>query len=233
MGEYVYASYNFNIDSNKLLLYGKTFRKSVYYKQTKNNYFAVKLNKGRNGEYLTSKIIERHALQSHRQLLNVYIPKRNSDELTEIDLLYIDRTGLYVIESKNYSGWIFGNETQQQWTQTMPNKKKYKFFNPIRQNATHIRAIQDFLDLPKDAIHSVIVFSERCTLKKVVVTSQNVHVIKRENVWRFIQTQKQTAKQFFSQDDIQAIYNKLVPQMQVSNEVKKQHIQTIQQKYGK
>ncbi|MFJ3389877.1 MULTISPECIES: NERD domain-containing protein [unclassified Lysinibacillus] len=211
----------------------KHYRKSVYYKQTKNNYFAVKLNKGRNGEYLTSKIIERHALQSHRQLLNVYIPKRNSDELTEIDLLYIDRTGLYVIESKNYSGWIFGNETQQQWTQTMPNKKKYKFFNPIRQNATHIRAIQDFLDLPKEAIHSVIVFSDRCTLKKVLVTSQNVHVIKRENVRRFIQTQKQTAQQFFSQDDIQAIYNKLVPQMQVSNEVKKQHIQTIQQKYGK
>ncbi|TQR35132.1 NERD domain-containing protein [Lysinibacillus sphaericus] len=211
----------------------KHYRKSVYYKQTKNNYFAVKLNKGRNGEYLTSKIIERHALQSHRQLLNVYIPKRNSDELTEIDLLYIDRTGLYVIESKNYSGWIFGNETQQQWTQMMPNKKKYKFFNPIRQNATHIRAIQDFLDLPKEAIYSVIVFSERCTLKKVLVTSQNVHVIKRENVRRFIQTQKQTAQQFFSQDDIQAIYNKLVPQMQVSNEVKKQHIQTIQQKYGK
>ncbi|WP_460013215.1 nuclease-related domain-containing protein [Lysinibacillus sp. CTST325] len=211
----------------------KNYRKSVYYKQTKNNFFAVKTNIGRNGEYLTSKIIEKHALQSHRQLLNVYIPKRNSDELTEIDLLYIDRTGLYVIESKNYSGWIFGNETQQQWTQTMPNKKKYKFFNPIRQNATHIRAIQDFLDLPKEAIHSVIVFSERCTLKKVGVTSQNVHVIKREGLRRFIQTQKQTAKQFFSQDDIQAIYNKLMPQMQVSNEVKKQHIQRIQQKYGK
>lgn len=211
----------------------KNYRKSVYYKLTKNNFFTVKLNKGRNGEYLTSKIIERHVLQSHRQLLNVYIPKRNSDELTEIDLLFIDRTGLYVIESKNYSGWIFGNETQQQWTQTMPNKKKYRFYNPIRQNATHIRAIQDFLGLPKEAIHSVIVFSERCTLKKVVVTSPNVHVIKRENLRRFIQTQMETAKQLFSQEDIQAIYNKLAPQMQVSNEVKKQHTQTIQQKYGK
>ncbi len=138
-----------------------------------------------------------------------------------------------MIESKNYSGWIFGNETQQQWTQTMPNKKKYKFFNPIRQNATHIRAIQAFLELPDEAIHSVIVFSERCTLEKVVVTSENVHVIKREHLRRFIQTQKQTARQLFSQDDIQSIYNKLVPQMQVSNEIKKQHIQTIQQKYGK
>lgn len=210
----------------------KNYRKSVYYKLTKNNFFAVKFNKGRNGEYLTSKIIEKHALQSHRQLLNVYVPKRNSDELTEIDLLLIDRTGLYVIESKNYSGWIFGNETQQQWTQTMPNKKKYKFFNPIRQNTTHIRAIQDFLELPIEAFHSVIVFSERCTLKKVAVTSQNVHIIKRENLRHFIQTQKQTARPLFSQDDIQAIYNKLVPQMRVSNEVKKQHIQTIQQKYG-
>ena len=111
-----------------------------------------------------------------------------------------------MIESKNYSGWIFGNETQQQWTQTMPNKKKYKFFNPIRQNATHIRAIQAFLELPDEAIHSVIVFSERCTLKKVVVTSENVHVIKREHLRRFIQTQKQTARQLFSQDDIQSIY---------------------------
>ncbi|MDM5232918.1 nuclease-related domain-containing protein [Lysinibacillus pakistanensis] len=74
----------------------KNYRKSTYYQLTKH----------------------------HRLLVNAYIPKRNLDELTEIDLLYIDRTGLYVLESKNYSGWIFGNEARQQWTQTMPNRKK-------------------------------------------------------------------------------------------------------------
>ncbi|MEG0259971.1 MAG: nuclease-related domain-containing protein, partial [Lysinibacillus sp.] len=113
------------------------------------------------------------------------------------------------------------------------NKKKFKFYNPIRQNATHIRAIQDFLVLPNEAIHSVIVFSERCELKAIEVTSKNVHVLKREQLKKFIQTRNNTAQQFFSQADIEVIYSKLLPQMQVSEVVKKQHIQTVQRKYQK
>ena len=194
---------------------------------------AVMFNKGRYGEYLTSRVIEKHALKSHKQLFNVYVPKRNSTEMTELDLIYIDRTGIYVIESKNYSGWIFGNESQQQWTQTMPNKKKFKFYNPIRQNSTHIRAIQHFLGLPNEAFHSVIVFSERCQLKAIEVTSPNVYVLKREDLKRFIQKQKQSAEQIFTQGEIETMYQKLLPQMQVTEKVKKQHLQTIQQKYGK
>lgn len=210
----------------------KDFSESTYGQLTNDKMLAVFFNKGKYGEYLTSRIIEKNALTSHKQLVNVYVPKRNSDELTEVDLLYIDRTGLYIIESKNYSGWIFGNEAHQNWTQSMPNKKKFKFYNPIRQNATHIRAVQDFLALPKEVIHSVIVFSERCSLKKIEVTSENVHVLKRENLKKFIQAREQSSKQFFTQAEIQTIYNRLLPQMQVSDEVKKQHIKRIQQKYG-
>ena len=209
------------------------FKKSVYHKLTKSNMLAVMFNKGRYGEYLTSRVIEKHALKSHKQLINVYVPKRNSAEMTELDLIYFDRTGIYVIESKNYSGWIFGNESQQQWTQTMPNKKKFKFYNPIRQNSTHIRAIQHFLGLSNEAFHSVIVFSERCQLKAIKVTSPNVHVLKREDLKRFIQKQKQSAEQIFTQGEIETMYQKLLPQMQVTEKVKKQHLQTIQQKYGK
>ena len=200
---------------------------------TNNKMIAVMFNKGRYGEYLISRMIDKYALKSHLQLVNVYLPKRNSTEMTELDLIYIDRTGVYVIESKNYSGWIFGNEAQQNWTQTMPNKKKFKFYNPIRQNATHIRALQYFLRLPNEAFHSVIVFSERCQLKAIEVTSQNVHVLKREDLKRFIQKQNQTAKQIFTQGEIETIHKKLLPQMQVSETIKKQHIQTIQKKYKK
>ncbi|MGG2054216.1 nuclease-related domain-containing protein [Lysinibacillus pakistanensis] len=72
-----------------------------------------------------------------------------------------------------------------------------RFFNPIRQNAIHTRAIQDFLKLPNKAIHSVIVFGESCTLKKVEMTSSNVHVIKREELKRFIQAQQKSASPIF------------------------------------
>ncbi|MFJ7667091.1 nuclease-related domain-containing protein [Lysinibacillus sp. NPDC097195] len=209
----------------------KNYRASIYYALTHNKMLKVMFDKGKYGEYLTSRIIEKHALKSHKQLLNVYILKKNSQDWTEVDLLYIDRTGLYVIESKNYSGWIFGNEAQQQWTQTMKNNKKFKFYNPIRQNATHIRAIQKFLGLPDEIFHSVIVFSERCVLKKVEVKSENVYVLKRENLKRFIATRNQSSKQVFTQHEIESIYKKLRPQMHVTEIVKAQHLQTIQQKY--
>ncbi len=209
----------------------KNYRVSIYYALTKYSLFNVIFDKGKYGEYLTSRIIEKYALKSHKQLFNVYIQKKNSNDWTEVDLLYIDRTGLYVIESKNYSGWIFGNENQSQWTQTMPNNKKFKFYNPIRQNATHMRAIQNFLGLPDDALHSVIVFSERCQLKKIEVQSENVHVLKRDNVRHFIETRNQSGKPIFTQSDIEAIYTKLLPQMHVTEVVKAKHLQTIQQKY--
>ena len=86
------------------------------------------------------------------------------------------------------------------------------------------------MDVPNEAIHSVIVFSERCQLKSINVVSENVHVLKRENLKKFVQTHKKSAKQFFTQEEIQSIYDKLSPQTQVSDEVKKLHIQSVQQK---
>lgn len=70
-------------------------------------------------------------------LRNVYIPKDNN-ETSEIDVLFITQKGIFVIESKNYSGWIFGSENQYKWTMMLPNKEKHSFYNPIKQNQTHI-----------------------------------------------------------------------------------------------
>ena len=50
-------------------------------------------------------------------LRNVYIPKDNN-ETSEI--LFITQKGIFVIESKNYSGWIFGSEKQYKWTMIYP-----------------------------------------------------------------------------------------------------------------
>ena len=79
-------------------------------------------------------------------------------ETTEIDVLMLHRTGIYVLESKNYSGWIFGNEKDASWTQTLPNKDKNHFYNPVRQNKTHIMWLNEMLG--NDMSTSIIVFSE-------------------------------------------------------------------------
>ena len=82
-------------------------------------------------------------------LRNVYLPK-NEDETSEIDVLFITTIGLFVIECKNYKGWIFGKANSNKWTVTLPSGKnksrKYHFYNPIKQNNSHIKPLTQFIE---------------------------------------------------------------------------------------
>lgn len=159
------------------------FKGSNYKNDSGNTFLQTVFNVGNNGEYLTYTELER--LNGYNKLMtNIYIPKKDQTT-TEIDLMMISETGIYVFESKNYSGWIFGDENQKNWTQTLENKKKNKFFNPIWQNNGHINALKSALEFEnKDIFKSYIIFSKRCTLKKINVTSKNIKVIKRNNLLR-------------------------------------------------
>ncbi|MEN5087968.1 nuclease-related domain-containing protein [Sphingobacterium faecium] len=61
--------------------------------------------------------------------------------MAQIDHLVVSRFGVFVIETKNYNGWIFGSENAYQWKQVIFNNT-YEFYNPIRQNLGHIKALQ-------------------------------------------------------------------------------------------
>ena len=85
---------------------------------------------------------------------------------TQIDHIIVCRYGLFVIETKNYSGWIYASESKQKWVQKFP-KKSYEFQNPILQNYRHISVLKFILDSKSISsnIHSLVVFSEDCTFK--------------------------------------------------------------------
>lgn len=79
--------------------------------------------KGKVGEYYTEQEINRVKKIIYGKVLrNIYIPKEDSST-SEIDVLFICTKGLFVLESKNYSGWIFGNERDKFWTATLPKGK--------------------------------------------------------------------------------------------------------------
>ena len=83
---------------------------------------------------------------------------------TQIDHIYVSVFGIFVVETKNYTGWIFGSEKQAYWTQTI-YKEKHRFQNPLRQNYAHIKALAALLKLPESVFHSVVVFTGDCELK--------------------------------------------------------------------
>ena len=76
----------------------------------------------------------------------------------------MSKYGLFVIETKNMKGWIFGGEHQKEWTQQI-FKDKYRFQNPLRQNYRHLKALEEILEVPPSALISVIAFVGECTFK--------------------------------------------------------------------
>jgi hypothetical protein len=201
-----------------------TYMNSEYYTLTQTSFNTLRRDKGLTGEYLICKYLS--SLEGKKRfLINCYIPKDNNTT-TEIDIILLHSSGIYVFESKNYSGWIFGSESQQQWTQTFQSRKKERFYNPIMQNNTHIKWLMRLLpEFDISVFHSVIVFSERCELKKIDVTSNRHSVIKRNYLLR---TVNETAKQqMLTDDNIEKVYQKLIPFTQVSEQVKQAHIESI------
>ena len=167
-------------------------------------------------------------------LRNVYIPKDNG-ETSEIDVLFICQKGIFVFESKNYSGWIFGNEKDQYWTASLAGGQKNRFYNPVKQNKIHLKWMSIYLnsadlDVP---LFSIIVFSERCELKKITLFSDEITVIKRDKTYKTVKKIWESAADKLSEDLVEMIYEKLSLLTNVDTAVKEAHIQDIEKKYKK
>lgn len=190
---------------------------------------------GKRGERLTEKELNLLRLFGNdgKILRNLYLPKEEgSSETSETDLVFITTKGIFVIESKNYSGWIFGREQDWQWTASLSNGQKNKFYNPIKQNRMHINCIRRFVG-ESTPIHSLIVFSERCVLKKVTWESPDVEVINRDETIPTVRKIWDRVPDMVTADQVEYMYEKLLPYTQVSNEVKMQHVEKIQETQGR
>ena len=219
----------------------ESFNASSYHRSTGKTYFQVIFDKGLKGEYLTYKELKFIEKDGNMFLFNVYLPKKSNDqETTEIDVLAITHYGIMVFESKNYGGWIFGDEKSTKWCQSLPatkgnkSKKEY-FFNPINQNKGHISALKQMLEdkCINVPYWNVIVFSERCELKKMSITSQDISVVKRNEIHKAIKRINTLGSPVVSDVDILRIYENLYPYSQVSDEVKAKHIADIQSRIKK
>jgi hypothetical protein len=103
--------------------------------------------------------------KTYHPIHNVTIP--TLDGTTQIDHIFVSCFGIFVVETKNMKGWIFGGENQKQWTQTI-FKKSSKFQNPLHQNYKHVKALETSLDVPPEVIHSVVVFVSDSTFKSLM-----------------------------------------------------------------
>lgn len=184
---------------------------------------------GKLGEFVIEYALTNNNIAGELVVLkNIYVPSKGTT--TEIDLLMIHEKGIFVFESKNYDGWIFGNEDQLNWTQCLQNGVKNKFYNPIRQNRTHIKALADYLGMPESEFTSYIVFSERCELKKVPNDTAEVIIVRRPYMLRKLRITLNSSPIKYTREEMGAMVAKLKPLIDKNDSEKQQHIENIQTK---
>ncbi len=167
-------------------------------------------------------------------LRNLYIPRENGTT-AEIDLVYITRKGIFVIESKNYAGYIFGDEKRQKWTSTLysgkdwlgrPIVEKNQFYNPILQNRGHITALKKFCG---DMVcHSIIAFGNESEFKDFSWDSDEVTVCYYSELKHVIKEIWNSTSDLYEDRIVNEVYEKLKA-LDGSREVREKHVKQIQE----
>ena len=112
--------------------------------------------RGRIGEEEVAEILSANVYENGIVLNNFLFA--DGKTTAQIDHIMVDERGVFVIETKNYSGYIFGKESDEQWTQVLAyGEQKNRFYNPIRQNNTHIKHLKRYL--PQGTpVYSFVIF---------------------------------------------------------------------------
>lgn len=235
---FILISFPFVLERKRIEKEREQYYQTEYAVQTQNSYEQVVGNEGLLGEYFIYKTLE--TLDGPRKFLfNLYLPTWDGGT-TELDAVLLHESGIYVFESKNYGGWIFGSETQQYWTQTLPARQgrlqRYRFYNPIFQNSGHLDRLYQILrpvHLLSGPPHyySYIVFGNRCVFKDVPRKSGNHYVLYLNELFYAVQENAAKSGTRLTATDIAALHEELEPYTCTDDAVKQAHIDYIRLTY--
>ena len=178
-------------------------------------------SKGKEGERVVARKLDCLPKDLYRVLNNVTIPTPKGS--SQIDHLVVSVFGLFVIETKNYNGLIYGGEHAEYWTQNIYGNK-FQLYNPILQNAGHVRALRrvlnDFEPLP---ILPIVAFSDKARVK---VKVEDAYVVYWSQIRKVI---KQFEEKHLTWSQVNAICDAIqTAQMEPNKETDKQHLKDIQ-----
>jgi predicted RNA-binding Zn-ribbon protein involved in translation (DUF1610 family) len=175
--------------------------------------------KGKTGEFIVN-ILARMILNKNEYHLikNVTLP--TEDGTTQIDHIIVSKYGIFVVETKNMKGWIFGSPSQKKWTQKI-YKHSNQFQNPLDQNYKHVKTIESLLGLNDQQVHSVVVFVGDSTFK----TEMPENVTYGFGYIRFIKSKNQTV---LAKSKVDEIIRKIEEgRLTPSFETNKEHVEHV------
>ncbi|MFD2698617.1 NERD domain-containing protein [Mesonia sediminis] len=179
--------------------------------------------KGAVGEYRVANKLKRLNKKEYIILNNLFF--KTATATTQIDHLVICRSGIVVIETKYYKGWIHGYEKARYWTQTI-YEHKTRFKNPIQQNWVHVFALKKILNTTYPVQYfPIVVFTGNATLKNI---SSELPVIYASQLKQTIK--KLNDQKLLSYEQMQDLASSLQSQHISDTKITKQHSAQIRKK---
>lgn len=175
--------------------------------------------KGDKGEQKVAKILGK-TITGQQYVINDLLFTEDLKNSCQIDHIFINKFGIWVIETKNYAGTIYGNPISREWKQVLAAGNVINtFYNPIKQNDTHIYRLSKYLNV-KYIFHNIVVFLNHADISNLkienIYSTSNLHKIKN------IQTENT-----LSVEQMEYFYNKLLYLKANNTLSKKEHIQNI------
>ena len=126
--------------------------------------------RGQAGENKVARILKKLPPEKYRVVNDILL--KTSHGTTQIDHVVLSEYGIFVIETKNYSGWIYGGEYSEEWTKNVYGNK-YQFRNPLKQNYAHVKALMEVLEITsQDLFIPIVAFSNQAEIQ--VKSAKNV-----------------------------------------------------------
>ena len=158
--------------------------------------------------------------EEYHLVKNVTLP--TDDGTTQIDHIIVSKYGIFVVETKNMKGWIFGKPNQRMWTQKI-YKSSHKFQNPLHQNYKHTKTLQSCLIIDEDKLFSVIVFVGNSTFK----TEMPDNVTYGGGYARFIKSKKDVV---LTDDEVKIILSQIQQgRLKPSFKTSREHVKHVKQ----
>ncbi len=177
---------------------------------------------GKNGEKKVAKVLNKFATKVGGKVIHdIYLPLY--DKTTQIDHLLIAPFGMVCVETKTISGDIYGGQNDKNWTQIL-GEQKNTFYNPLRQNKTHIDCIHYLLtkhEIYCVEIESLVVFASE---KSQLFVARGLPVIRLEQLKKYLQ------KKRYQKDhgvDMIKVYQTLLEEKVTDKKLLKKHNENV------
>ncbi|QIR16081.1 nuclease-related domain-containing protein [Shewanella aestuarii] len=158
--------------------------------------------------------------QIYRKFHDLYIPTFSGT--AQIDHLIISQYGLFIVETKNIKGWIFGDESAHQWTQLIYGNK-YRFQNPLRQTYRQKKALAAYLNIDDNLIQPIVYFAGDCQFKTYMPTN----VING----RLRHSIKSYRKAILSEQEVSYLISKVENHQINSKTTNREHVKGLRERY--